>query len=183
MMSTAAIPVTPAQGDAIVPLVTWVRADQAPLVQAQIAQLLTQVSASGASEYRAPYSNTHGPRDAWELPRWAADDVQAATWIMNVLGPNQKRVVALLIAAGSEGVWTGELRHAAGYDEATSMSGVFKAIGGRFRATGHRPVWNGGPKDSQKGQLLQVGDATARELFAAVIKAAYPDLAKEFGIA
>ena len=32
------------------------------------------------------------------------------------------------------------------------MSCVFKAIGGRFRSVGLRPIWNGGEKDSQKGQ-------------------------------
>jgi hypothetical protein len=93
-----------------------------------------------------------------------------------------RRGVAHLIAAGAQGVWTGDLRRSAGYDDATTMSGVFKAIGGRFRATGHRPVWNGGPKDSQKGQLLTVADETARELFPNVLKTKHPELAEECGI-
>lgn len=81
-----------------------------------------------------------------------------------------------------DGIWTGELRRVSGYDDSTSMSGVFKALGGRFRATGHRPVWNGGPKDSQKGQLLSVLEDAAGDLFTKVIKENYPDLAAEAGI-
>lgn len=83
----------------------------------------------------------------------------------------QRRVLAHLVAAGPEGVWTGELRRRAGYDDSTSMSGVFKAIGGRFRSTGLRPVWNGGEKDPQKGRCLRVFDDNARALFLSVIKA------------
>ncbi|WP_369132021.1 hypothetical protein [Modestobacter sp. I12A-02662] len=177
------VPVTPASGDQMIPLVTWVEASRASLIQSQIAQLLVRSEPGGGGEYRPPYSNSFGPKDAWELPRWAANEESAATWILGVLGPNQRRVIARLIAAGTDGVWTGELRRSVGYDEAMTMSGVFKAIGGRFRATGHRPIWNGGPKNSQKGQLLSVRDETARELFARVLRARYADLAEEYGIA
>lgn len=176
------VPITAANGEQIIPLVTWVKAKDAPLVQAQIAQLLVQLEAANGSDYRPPHSNTFGPKDAWELPRWAADEESAAAWILSVLGPNQRRVVAHLVAAGATGVWTGDLRRSSGYDDAATMSGVFKAIGGRFRATGHRPVWNGGPKDSQKGQLLTVGDETARTLFANALKTNHPETAKECGI-
>jgi hypothetical protein len=177
-----AVRIASASGDQLIPLVTWVRADQAPSIQAQIARLLTDPAAGGGGEYKPPYSNTHGPKDAWDLPRWAVEDEAAASWVLGALRPNQKRVIAHLVAAGSDGVWTGELRHSAGYKDATTMSGVFKAISGRFRATGHRPVWNGGQKDPQKGQLLNVADETARELFAKALKANHPDLAKEYGI-
>ncbi|MDQ1677141.1 MAG: putative restriction endonuclease [Actinomycetota bacterium] len=182
MSDHTAVRIAPASADQLIPLVTWVRVDRAPFIQAQIAQLLTEPAADGGREYKPPYSNTYGPKDAWDLPRWAAEEQPAASWVLGDLGPNQKRVIAHLVAAGSDGVWTGELRRSAGYEDATTMSGVFKAISGRFRATGHRPVWNGGPKDSQKGQLLNVGDETARQLFAKVLKANHPDLAQEYGI-
>lgn len=176
------VPLTPASGDQLVPLVTWVRAADALLVQEKIARLLVPVEAATGADYQPPYSNTFGPKDAWELPRWAADEKSAATWILGDLGSNQRKVVAYLIAAGAAGTWTGNLRRSAGYDDATGLSGVFKAISGRFRATGHRPVWNGGPKDSQKGQLLTVGDETARTLFADVLKANHPETATECGL-
>ena len=43
-------------------------------------------------------------------------------------------------------------------------------------------LWNGGPKDHEKGQKLSVNDNTVRLLFATLIKSDYPDLAKEFRI-
>jgi hypothetical protein len=182
IIDNTAVAVAPAGADQLVPLVTWVPAGRALHIQAEIAELLARPALDGGNEYRPPYSNTHGPKDAWDLPRWTADEEPAAGWILGVLGPNKRRVIAHLIAAGTTGIWTGELRRAAGYDDATTMSGVFKAIGGRFRATGFRPLWNGGPKDSQKGQLLTVLDDTAHKLFTKVLKANYPDLAKEVGI-
>ena len=60
------------------------------------------------------------------------------------------------------------------------MSGVFKAIGGRFRSVGLKPLWNGGAKDVEKGQKLSVLDDNARQLFANLITIQYPDLADEF---
>lgn len=175
----SSVPITPASGGQLVPLVAWVRADEALRVQKVIYQLLTEVRSDTRDEYKPSFPNTHGPKDAWDLPQWTADDASAAAWILNVLGPRQKRVVAKLVAAGADGVWTSDLRRFAGYDDATSMSGVFKAIGGRFRATDRRPVWNGGRKEPQKGQLLSVADETARLLFAHVLNSEHPDLIRE----
>lgn len=183
MTSTApTVPIVPANGDQLVPLVTWVKAKDAPVIQAQIAQLLVRPEARSGDDYKPPHSSTFGPKDAWELLRWEADETSAATWILSNLGSNQRRVIALLIAKGAAGVWTGDLRRLAGYDDATTMSGVFKAISGRFRATGHRPVWNGGPKDSQRGQQLTVADDTARKLFAAALKTNHPETAEQCGV-
>lgn len=176
------VPVTTASGDQLVPLVHWVRADRAISIQAQIAHLLAEHGTSDTGAYSPPYSNTYGPKNAWDLAEWRVGEEPAAAWILSVLGANQRRVVARLVASGSEGVWTSELRRIAGYDDATTMSGVFKAIGGRFRATGHRPVWNGGLKEVQKGQRLTVLDGNARTVFATVLKATCPELAEEFGI-
>lgn len=169
-------------GDEVVPVVTWVKASEATYWQGQFAQQVASSIASDTDGYRPPHSSTHGPKDAWELARWQHGEERAAAWIVRDLGPNQRRILARLVAAGAEGVWTGELRRAGTYDDGTSMSGVFKAIGGRFRATGHRPIWNGGAKDSQRGQKLTVQDGIAREVFASVIRDAYSDLAVEFGV-
>lgn len=177
-----AVPVAAASGDDLIPLVNWVKASEAPYIQAQIANLLSEPAVGDGSAYRPPYSNTYGPSNAWDLPKWKPGEEAAAAWILSVLGDNQRKVVGRLVAAGTEGVWTGELRRIAGYDDSTSMSGVFKAIGGRFRATGHRPVWNGGTKAPQKGQKLTVLEETARALFTSVITSSYPDVAQEFGI-
>lgn len=168
-----------------VPLVVWTTAEQVVRLQAQVAQLLAEQESAASSQggaYAPPHSNTFGPKDAWSLPAWTGSEEDAAAWIVDVLGSNQRRVLAHLVSAGPEGVWTGELRRRAGYDDSTSMSGVFKAIGGRFRSTGLRPVWNGGEKDPQKGQRLRVFDDNARALFLKVVKARHPDLAKEYGI-
>ena len=169
-----------ARDDDLVPLVTWVKAREAPYLQAQIAHLVG--APLGGESYRPPHSSTYGPKNAWELAQWQPGEEPVATWILRDLGSNQRRVLARLVAAGAGGVWTGELRREGHYDEAKSMPGVFKAIGGRFRATGRRPAWNGGPKDSQKGQKLAVLDDTARVVFAEAIKAEYSALAEEFGI-
>ena len=174
-----------ASGNDRVPLVVWTTAEQVLRLQAQFAQWLAEqesVSSSQGGAYTPPHSNTFGPKDAWTLPAWTGSEEDVAAWIVGVLGSNQRRVLAHLVAAGPEGVWTGELRRRAGYDDSTSMSGVFKAIGGRFRSTGLRPVWNGGEKDPQKGQRLRVFDDNARALFLSVIKARHPDLANEYGI-
>jgi len=186
--TTLAVPLTPAAGD-VVPLVNYVEAKDALKVQAAISRLLLELSGTGSGTasgidgiYKPPFSNTYGPKDAWDLPAWHGDEEAAAAWILGVIGPNQRRVLVRLIAGGPDGVWTGELRRMSGYDESTSMSGVFKALGGRFRSTGLRPVWNGGEKDSQKGQRLRVLDDKARALFADVIKHRYSELAEEFGL-
>ena len=50
----------------------------------------------------------------------------AAKWILRAVSDNQRRVLAYLVSAGRDGVWTAELHHTAGYDAVTSMSGVFK---------------------------------------------------------
>lgn len=170
-------------GDDPVPLLFYVPARDVLEKQAAIQQLLTAHPAEpGDGPYKPPFPNTHGPKDAWDLRRWTGTEQNAAEWIVGVVGTKQRRVLINLVAAGPDGVWTGELRHNAGYDGDTSMSGVFKAIGGRFRSVGLRPVWNGGEKDSQRGQRLSVPDGPARVLFAEVIKVKYPELAAEFGI-
>lgn len=183
-VSPITLPVRAAGNDPV-PLVVWTTAEQVLRLQAQVSQLLAEqesVASSQGGAYAPPHSNTYGPKDAWSLPAWTGSEEDAAAWIVGVLGSNQCRVLAHLVAAGPEGVWTGELRRRAGYDDSTSMSGVFKAIGGRFRSTGFRPVWNGGEKDPQKGQRLRVFDDNARALFLKVIKARHPGLAKEYGI-
>lgn len=76
---------------------------------------------------------------------------------------------------GRHGVWTGQLRQTAGSDESKSMSGVFKAIGGRFRSVGLKPLWNGGAKDFDKGQKLSGLNDDARLLFADLIRSHYPE--------
>jgi hypothetical protein len=168
-----------------VPLLFWVPADKVLATQAQVAELLRAQSGGigDGGAYKPPFSNTHGPRDAWQLPPWEGNEQDAATWILRVVTDNQRRVLAHLISAGQSGVWTAELRHTAGYEPGSSMSGVFKAIGGRFRSVGLRPLWNGGPKDSEKGQKLHVGDENVKRLFANLIMNCYADLAAEFRIA
>jgi hypothetical protein len=174
----------PASGDEYVPILSWVLAKQAPKAQLAIAEALAHLGApTVAGSYKPPFPQNYGPENAWELPKMEKPDQEpAVSWILNVLGKSQRKLVALLVAAGPDGVWSGDLRHMAGYDEATGMSGVYRAIAGRFRRTGHRPVWNGGEKDSQNGQLLSVPDGDAREMFMTAIANEFPDLAAEVGI-
>lgn len=181
-MADAPIPLPAgASGDDLVPVVAYVPAKDVMKMQAAIHQLVADY-ANTSGTYKPPFSSTYGPKDAWNLPAWQGDEYVAAAWILGALGSNQRRVLAHLIASGSDGAWTGELRKSSGYDNSTSMSGVFKAIGGRFRSVGLRPVWNGGEKDSQKGQRLTVKDTAPRTLFAKVLQEQHPTLAGEFGI-
>jgi hypothetical protein len=185
-MTTASLNLAIAPGgEDPVPLLLWVRADQVLAVQARLTQFLVAEPAGDGNggAYKPPFSSTYGPKDAWNLPAWRGDEQEAARWILGVVGDNQRRVLAYLISAGPDGVWTGQLRHAAGYDDSKSMSGVFKAIGGRFRSVGLKPLWNGGAKDPNKGQRLSVLDGNVRLLFANLIRSNYPALAAEFSIA
>jgi len=177
------LPIAPSGSDPV-PLVFWVPADSALAMQAQLAQLLMAQpgSSSGGGAYNPPFSNTHGPKDAWQLPPWKGDERDAAKWILDSVADNQRRVLAYIVSAGTDGVWTIDLRQRAGYDSSKSMSGVFKAIGGRFRRVGLRPLWNGGPKEPHKGQLLNVRDDNAQRLFASLLRSHYPELATEFNI-
>jgi hypothetical protein len=167
-----------------VPLLVWVPADKVLAIQDQVAELLSAQSGSKNDDgaYKPPFPNTYGPVNAWELPAWEGHERDAAKWILHAVSDNQRRVLAHLVGAGGSGVWTTELRHTAGYDAFKSMSGVFKAIGGRFRSVGRRPLWNGGPKDPERGQKLNIRDKNVRLLFASVITSDYPDLAAEFSI-
>jgi len=183
-MSVVEVPVAPA-GDDLVPVLVWVPARRAPRIQAQIHLLLAadERPRDPDGPYQPPHTNTFGPTNAWDLPEWEApDDAPAADWLARSLGSTQFRLLAQLVAAGPAGIWTGELRRGAGYDPATSMSGVFKAIGGRFRSVGRKPAWRGGEKDSQKGQRLQVPDGPARDLLRAALRAANPSVAEECGL-
>lgn len=185
-MTTASVDLAiPPRGSDPVPLLVWVPANKVLAIQDQIAELLgAQSDGKGnGGTYKPPFSNTHGPKNAWQLPAWEGDEQDAAKWILRAVSDNQRRVLAHLVSAGSDGVWTVELRHTAGYDPSKSMSGVFKAIGGRFRSVGLRPLWNGGPKAPEKGQKLNVGDDNVQQLFANLIRSYYPDLAAEFSIA
>jgi hypothetical protein len=185
-MTTASVDLalTP-RGSDPVPLLVWVPANKVLAIQDQVAELLgAQSGGKGHGDaYEPPFSSTHGPKNAWQLPAWDGDEQDAAKWILRAVSDNQRRVIAHLVGAGTNGVWTAELRHTAGYDVSKSMSGVFKAIGGRFRSVGLRPLWNGGPKDPERGQKLNVGDNNVRLLFARLIRSYYPDLAEEFNIA
>jgi hypothetical protein len=184
-MATASVDlaIAPRSSD-LVPLLVWAPANKVLAIQDQIAALLaTQFSGERhGGAYEPPFSSTHGPKNAWQLPAWEGDEEDAAKWILRVVSDNQRRVLAHLVGAGTHGVWTADLRHTAGYDASTSMSGVFKAIGGRFRSVGLRPLWNGGPKDPEKGQKLNVGDDNVQLLFARLIRSHYPDLAAEFNM-
>jgi hypothetical protein len=194
--NTFEVPVNPAPGD-LVPLLFWARADRTDSLQAQVHRLINGESVlpegppvrpappdgAPAEPWRPPHSSTYGGKDAWRLPEWTnPEDRPAAAWIFDVLGPNQRRVLAQLLAAGPDGVWTTELRLTCGYEEVKSMSGVFKAIGGRFRSVGRKPLWRGGPKDAQRGQRLSVPDGPAAILFQSVIAERYPQVAAEFGL-
>lgn len=183
MSDTMTVPLAVAGKD-LVPVLVWTTADQALWLQEHISRLMIQQAAAvvDGGTYRPPHANTYGPKDAWELPAWTGTEEDAAAWIIDVLGPRQRRVLAAILAAGPDGIWTGELRRRAGYEESVSLSGVFKAIGGRFRSTGFRPVWNGGEKDSQKGQRLRVLEQNAGLLFRRVMKTRHPELAAEFGM-
>jgi hypothetical protein len=48
-LPAAAVPITPASGHQLVPLVNWVEAQSAPLIQTQIAQLLATFRRHGTA--------------------------------------------------------------------------------------------------------------------------------------
>lgn len=173
-----------AGGDDLVPLVTWVQAKYVLQAQGEIQLVVSNLGATPTTGgYVPPHRNNYGGDNAWSLPPMTApEDVPAVRWILSVLGSSQRRIVAGLVGAGPAGIWTGELRHLAGYDDSVGMAGVYKAIAGRFRRTGRQPVWFGGEKDSQKGQLLTVPDGDARTMFTEAFVEDYPDLAAEFGL-
>ncbi len=173
-----------ASGDDLVAVTIWVKASEAQAFQIQAHELHRAMNAFSATPgtYTPPFPSTHGPTNAWELPAWQLADAAAAIWILGDLGKNQRRIIAHLVAAGPEGVWTGELRRSSNYDDSTGIGGVMKAITGRFRRTDRRPLWSGGEKDSQKGQRLPVKDETARSVFAQALKDNYRDLAANFDI-
>jgi hypothetical protein len=178
-------PVPVAGGD-LVAVSLIMPARHAPAFQMGALQLLVELNggAPDPDTYRPPYSNTYGPKDAWALPAWQDPaDEPAARWILGELGPKQRKVIALVLAAGPDGIWTNDLRHASGYGDAAGMSGVFKAIGGRFRRCGRRPVWNGGEKQPGKGQLLSAQDPVALAVFVRALLAEHPGLAGEVGLA
>jgi hypothetical protein len=169
----------------VVPLLVWVDRDQVLEVQSKLPSWLATFkgpATSAGGGYEPPHSATHGDKNAWTLEPWGADHLPAAKWILSVLGDGQRKILAALLGA-EKGLWTSELRTIGGYPEDTRMSGPFKAIGGRFRRTGHRPLWNGDKvKDSKKGQLLWVGEEQARAVFATALVAGWPDVAAEFGV-
>ncbi len=169
----------------VVPVLLYVPTEQVLEVQAKLPGFLATIGATTASTggYEPPYPATHGGHDAWTLQPWALGDEAAACWILSVLGEGQRRILAALLGAGTKGFWTSELRNIGGYSDDTRMSGPFKAIAGRFRRTGRRPLWNGNKvKDPMKGQLLWVGDETARMLFAVALVSDWPDVAAEFAV-
>jgi hypothetical protein len=165
-------------------VITWLPVEDAPIFQRRVSELIEAIRLErvGATRYVPPYDRSNGPQDAWELPGWMDDDGPVARWLLSDLGPNQRRILVSIVAAGREGVWTGDLKRAAGYDDSTSNSGIFKAIGGRFRRVGRRPIWNGGEKDTRRGQRLTAKDDIARELFRTIIRDEYPELAAEAGL-
>ena len=90
--------------------------------------------------------------------------------------------MAQLVAAGPDGVTTSEVLTASGYGPDTSASPVFKAISGRLRRVGGKPLWRGG-EQTETGQLLSVPNGAPRELFVSILQSDYADLATESGIA
>lgn len=173
-------------GDSLVPLVHYIPVDKIGMVQERLPQMLAELlgaaSSADADDYTPPFNANHGPKDAWALPGWSESDAPAAAWILSRLIDPQRRIIVHLVAAGTEGVWTAHLHKSAGYAVNVRMSGPFKAIAGRCRSAGLRPLWNGGVKAPGKGQLLTIGDPLVRSIFAAAIKEHHPALAAEFGI-
>src|SRR4051794_6324417 len=106
-----------------VPIVSWVPAQHATEAQQAIAEALVNLGAvADEGIYKPPFPQNHGPENAWELPKMVKPDAEpAVAWILSVLGKSQRKLMALLVEAGPEGVWSGELRHMAGYDDATGM--------------------------------------------------------------
>jgi len=154
----------------------------APDFQAEGAAVLKRLTSGSTSEHFVPpFKSNDGDRDAWAAPAWGETDSAAARWLLDDLPPNQRRVVARLAAAGTTGVTTSELLAAGKYDPGTSASPVFKAISGRFRRVGRKPLWRGG-EQTETGQLLSVPDGTARHLFVSILLDEYSDLAAEFDI-
>lgn len=168
---------------AIVVVPFYCEARFAPQLQQGGAELLRRLSAGGTSDiYVPPFKSTDGGKDAWDAAEWTNPaDEPAARWLLGDLPENQRRIVARLVAAGPDGVSTSAVLAFGGYGPETSASPVFKALGGRFRRVGRKPVWRGG-EQTDAGQILPVPNGSPRELFVHVIKTDYPELASELGL-
>ena len=161
----------------------YCQARYAPELQQAGAELLRRLaSKEGGSQFVPPYKSTDGEKDPWAAIEWSnPEDEDAARWLMNDLPDNQRRILVRLIAAGADGITTSAVLAFGGYGPETSASPVFKAIGGRFRRVGRRPVWRGGEQTSS-GQVLPVPEGPVRDLFVSVLISDHHDLAVEVGL-
>lgn len=168
---------------AIVVVPFYCEARFAPELQQVGAEALRRLTSAGLdANYRPPFKSTDGERDAWDAPEWSDPaDEAAARWLVNDLPENQRRVLARLVAGGPDGITTGAVLAFGGYGPDTSASPVFKAIGGRFRRVGRKPVWRGGGQ-TDAGQNLPVPHGPVRDLFVRVLKGDHPDIAREVGL-
>ncbi len=169
----------PVEPGSIVAVTHYMPAAKAELFQRQAAEWLaagTSAGSAGAGLYTPPFPRNYGPKNSWELPEWTEADLPAARWVLADLSERQRLVAANLITIEQHGMWSSELRDAAGYGEVDRMSGVFRAIAGRCRACGRRPFWNGGTKDPAKGMRLTITLGATLEVFRKALEEDWPEL-------
>lgn len=179
MESNSAPEVQSINPTALVAVTNYMEAGLAPAFQARAIEWLNSHSETPGSDgvdYSPPFSGTFGPKNAWDLTEWTMADLPAARWIVRQVKTPQRWVIGNLVTSAEHGMWTVELREAAGYGPGKGMSGVFKALSGRCRSCGRRPFWNGGPKDPDKGQLLSVTAGETYQVFLAAIEAEAPEM-------
>lgn len=170
------------QADDTVAVVIWTKARLARALQREAMALLTRLEmvAAPGEPYAPPHPNNYGGRDAWQLPTWSdPEHWPAARWIVTDFAAPHRRILARLLAGGE--VATGELRRVGGYDERFKVGPIFKAIAGRFRSIGLRPIWVGGER-TPDGMLLSIPEGPGRDLFIRAFVTDWPELAAEFGL-
>jgi hypothetical protein len=162
---------TPEDGD-IVGVVVWLEARQAPSFQRAALRWLDALQSTpdgpdGDNQaFAPPFTSDYGPEDAWDLPDWRPqEDLPALKWLLSDLRDGQRRMVEAFVAAGQDGITSEELRVAGGYTSVAGLPGALKAIVGRFRSVGRRPVWDWTDKPTPNGKPYWVKEGPVRSFF------------------
>lgn len=168
--------------DDIVVVPVYCQARHAAAVQRHAVDFLATLTHSPESGYQPPFKSSDGPENPWDLPPWNdPTDEPAGRWILGVVSDAHRHILGDLLAAGDEGVTVGTLLVAAGYSPGTSGAGVFKAIAGRFRRVGRRPVWDGAENTEDRMRLF-IPESEGRDLFTRVLRDDHPDIAAAVGL-
>jgi hypothetical protein len=133
---------------------------------------LDDAAAASSAIFRPPHGRQYGPKNAWQLPEWIpGEDDEAMRWAVSTYDSRQRKALRILVDKNGEFIPTGKLLPAAGYEEGTRASGVFRAIAGACRAVGRKPFWDGAATQG-KGRRLHIHPdrAEVRKMLDAALK-------------